>query len=223
MRYKINTEQSNILLLIKISRQSFVFFLFLSFPPSGNIAMFQVGRDLTVRSETNNTVQAPPPYPSDFHSSQNSRVIFLFDSAREQRYWCHVSCLSFLYSKRYDRFHLLKISHFLTYDNILVSWPLEIDIHDSRVQQRYPIRHSGALERFDIASSFYLALFTLPEDGTYVRGNQKKSSVTDILVLTSAPLPHSKKNESYNKLLRFMGATNVFWIGWLALLITPLQ
>lgn len=95
------------------------------FLPSGNIAMFHVRRGLVVRSETNNTVQTPPSYPSDFRSSQNRGVIFLFDSAREQRYWCHVSCLSFLYPKRYDRFHLVKISHFLTYDNILVSWPLE--------------------------------------------------------------------------------------------------
>lgn len=113
------------LLHIKISRTVFRVLSVPKFLPSGNIAMFHVGRGLTVRSETNNTVQTPPPYPSDFHSSQNCRVIFLFDSAREQRYWCHVSCLSFLYSKRYDRFHLLKISHFLTYDNILVSWPLE--------------------------------------------------------------------------------------------------
>ena len=36
----------------------------------------------------------------------------------------HVS-LFFFCSKSYDRFHLVKISHFLTYDNILDSWPLE--------------------------------------------------------------------------------------------------
>jgi hypothetical protein len=84
----------------------------------------------------------------------------------------------------------------------------EIDIHDRHVQQCDPIRHSGALERFDIASSFYLALLTLPEDGTYVRGNQKKSSVRNILVFTLALLPHSRKNKFYNIPPRFMGATN---------------
>lgn len=102
-------------------------FLFLCSPIRKYTSMFHVERELTVRSGTNNTMQpALSLSVSDFRSLQKRRVIFLFDSAREQRYWCHVSCLSlFFYSKSYDRFHLVKISHFLTYDNILDSWPLE--------------------------------------------------------------------------------------------------
>jgi hypothetical protein len=60
----------------------------------------------------------------------------------------------------------------------------EIDIHDRRAEQCNPIRQSGALERFDIASSFYLPPFTLLADGTYVRGSQMISSVKNILAFT---------------------------------------
>ena len=50
----------------------------------------------------------------------------------------------------------------------------EIDIHDRLVQECDATRHAGALERFDIASSFSLSPVTLPEDETHCRGNQTK-------------------------------------------------
>jgi hypothetical protein len=62
----------------------------------------------------------------------------------------------------------------------------EIDIHDRLVQECDPIRHSAALERFDIASSSHLPPFALLEDGTYVRGNQMKPSVKNTSAFTSA-------------------------------------
>jgi hypothetical protein len=64
----------------------------------------------------------------------------------------------------------------------------EIDIHDRRAEHCNPIRQSGALERFDIASSSYLPPFTLLADGTYVRGSQMICSVKNILVFALAIL-----------------------------------
>jgi hypothetical protein len=87
--------------------------------------MFHVERELTVRSETNNTVQPALSFSLTSAHSRREELSF-FSTVPESKdidAMYHVSL--FLYSKSYDRFHLVKISHFLTYDNILDSWPLE--------------------------------------------------------------------------------------------------
>ena len=117
-------------MVIKIGRLSSVLFLFLCSPIRKYTSMFHVERDLTVRSGTNNTVQPAPSLSfclslSDFRSLRREELSF-FSTVPESKdidAMYHVSL--FFYSKSYDRFHLVKISHFLTYDNILDSWPLE--------------------------------------------------------------------------------------------------
>jgi len=103
-------------------------FLFLCSPIRKYTSMFHVERELTVRSGTNNTMQPALSLSLSLTSVHSRREELSFFStvpeSKDIDAMYHVS-LFFFYSKSYDRFHLVKISHFLTYDNILDSWPLE--------------------------------------------------------------------------------------------------
>lgn len=64
----------------------------------------------------------PPPALTSVHSKTEEELSF-FSTVAESRDIdaMYQACLSFFVLERYDRFHLVKISHFLTYDNILDS------------------------------------------------------------------------------------------------------